>query len=666
MASASPARQSAPQVVKALARIARTIPGLVSAQYLKEFAELVLFRLSQEEDAARTKAAELAALSGTAVAFTIEHVAAAFDLDPVAQELLVLLAAADRDPRIWIVARSHHRDAARPGLDCATAATALALPVPDLVDAAERLRRLELVSSPPGVGYRPFVPLFPSPRIVDVLAGGADLDEQLYGIVEYFAPDHEPIDSASLVVPEPAIASLRAVLGLRVHGPPVVIMQGIEGVGKRALVRAVAAEHGLPTLVVDALELPHEHGELRRTLTALVREARLSAGIVFVDNADSIVEAGRRQALSSVLAALDRPPVLASTGGLIECAPRARPVVRIELPVPEALGRYALWAQQLGDRTTQPQLEQLAQRYPITPGLIARASAAACMLTEGAVSPEHVKHAIGSELAERFRGIGQRIDKHERWEDLVLPPETQDAVTELISRVRHTRMVVDEWGFGNKLAKGLGLTVLFSGEPGTGKTMVAALIAQDLGLTLYQIDLSSLVSKYIGETEKNLARAFDAAEAGHAVLLFDEADALFGKRTSDVKSATDRYANMETNYLLQRIERFSGVAILTTNLATSIDPAFARRLSVHVRFDLPDEDSRAELWRRMLPKAAPRDSAIDFRTLGRTYKFSGGYIRNAVLRAAYLAAAEGGSIAMDHLRRAADLEAWEMGRVAGS
>ncbi len=638
----------------------------MSAQYLKEFAELVLFRLSQEEDAARTRAAELAALAGTQVALAIEHVAAAFDLDATAQQLLVLLAAADRDPRIWIVARSHHRDPARPGLDCATAATALALPVPDLVDAAERLRRLELITSPPGTGYRPFVPLFPTPRIVDVLAGAVNLDEQLLGVVEYFGPDDEPIDSAALAVPPAAIASMRAVLGLRTAAPPVVIMQGIEGVGKRALVRAVAAEHGLPTLVVDALELPHEVGELRRTLTALIREARLSAGIVFVDNADSIVEPQRRQGLASMLTALDRPPVLASTGGLIECAPRARPVVRVELPVPEAMGRRALWAQQLAGRTSDSEIDSLAQRYPITPGLIARASAAACMLTAGPVSPEHVKHAIGSELAERFRGIGQRIDKHEKWEDLVLPPETQDAVTELISRVRHTRMVVDEWGFGQKLAKGLGLSVLFSGEPGTGKTMMASLIAQELGLSLYQIDLSSLVSKYIGETEKNLARAFDAAEAGHAVLLFDEADALFGKRTSDVKSATDRYANMETNYLLQRVERFSGVAILTTNLATSIDPAFARRLSVHVRFDMPDEDSRAELWRRLLPKNAPRATTIDFRTLGRTYKFSGGYIRNAVLRAAYLAAAEGSDIAMDHLRRAADLEAWEMGRVAGS
>jgi hypothetical protein len=378
-----------------------------------------------------------------------------------------------------------------------------------------------------------------------------------------------------------------------------------------------------------------------------------------------ITEVARRQALATVLAGQRRPPVLASTGGQIDCAPRGRSVVRVEIPVPETASRRTLWERQLAGRMAPADLDAVAHRYPITPGLIRRSSASAALLSEGQVEPDDVRNAIGAELAERFRGIGTRVEKHERWEDLVLPPETSDAVTELVGRVSHARTVVDTWGFGAKLAKGLSLSVLFSGEPGTGKTMVAALIAQELGLELYQIDLANLVSKYIGETEKNLARAFDAAEAGHAVLLFDEADALFGKRTSDVKSSTDRYANMEINYLLQRIERFSGVAILTTNLLTSIDTAFQRRIAVHVRFEMPDEDSRSELWERMLPAAAPRAGSIDFSTLGRTYKFSGGYIRNAVLRAAYLAAAEGKSIAMDHLRRAADLEAWEMGKVAG-
>ncbi|HLL24044.1 MAG TPA: AAA family ATPase [Kofleriaceae bacterium] len=563
--------------------------------YFEDFTQLVLFRLNQDPAAAAAHA-QIVASRRTPTYFQIARVAAAFNLDEPSILLLTLLTAADRDPRIWVIARSHHRDPSRVGIDCAIAAVALDLPVPVLIEAAERLRRLDLITTTQmTAGYRPFVALFAVPRIVDVISGRSNDDEDLIGIV---APNEPAVPVSTLVVPESALSSLRAVMSRRGDAPPVVIMQGIEGVGKRSLVTAVAAELGLAVLVTDALELPHEAPALRRVLTALAREARLSDAVVFVDNADALAEPWRRQAMAAILGVLVRSPVLASTGGQIDCAPRARSMVRIELSVPGAQDRQQLWSYHLADRTSEEILYELAARYPITPGLIARASSTARILTPGAIAPDHVKEAIGSELAERFRGIGKRVEKHERWEDLVLGAETTDAITELIGRARHSRQVVDDWGFGAKMAKGLGLSALFSGEPGTGKTMVAALIAKELGLQLYQIDLASLVSKYIGETEKNLARAFDAAEAGHAVLLFDEADALFGKRTSDVKSSTDRYANMETNYLLQRVERFSG-----------------------------------------------------------------GFIRNAVLRAAYLAAAEGSNIEMSHLSRAADLEAWEMGRV---
>jgi SpoVK/Ycf46/Vps4 family AAA+-type ATPase len=637
------------------------------ASGLDQYGELFLYRLTKEQAMVDDRAPVVAALVGTPVHAPIDRVGRAFGLGQVELELLLLLAAADRRPELWINARAFHRDTSRPGFDCATAALALDHPVPVLIAAADELRRLELITTPQASGaYRPFVPLFAVPRIVDVLAGEAEPGDTLDGTTAWFELPDGAADVTALVIPPGFADSLRAVLGRRLAQPPIVIIQGLEGVGKRTLVRAVAAEHGLPTLVIDGLELSHDPNAMRAQLMACLREARLADAVVLVDNADGILEPQRRQVMAGMLGGLPRAPVLASTGGVVECAPRGRAVVRVSLPVPEAPGRQILWTRHLADHASAEDLHACAQRYPITPGLIRRASAAARIVTsEGRVSPEHVKDAIGDELAERFRGIGTRVEKHEKWEDLVLPPETQDAVTELISRVRNKRRVMEQWGFGSKLVKGLSLSVLFSGEPGTGKTMVASLIAAELGLQLYQIDLANLVSKYIGETEKNLARAFDAGEAGHAVLLFDEADALFGKRSSEVKSATDRYANMEINYLLQRIERFSGVAILTTNLAAAIDPAFLRRLSVHVRFEMPDDDARAELWQRLLPSAAPREGQIDFGSLGRNYKFSGGYIRNAVLRAAYLAAADGRSITMNHLRRAADLEAWEMGRVAG-
>jgi SpoVK/Ycf46/Vps4 family AAA+-type ATPase len=192
----------------------------------------------------------------------------------------------------------------------------------------------------------------------------------------------------------------------------------------------------------------------------------------------------------------------------------------------------------------------------------------------------------------------------------------------------------------------------FSGPPGTGKTMIAALIARDLGLELYQVDMAKLVSKYIGETEKQLAAMFDAAEAGHANLLFD------------VKSSNDRYANLETNYLLQRLESFTGICLLTSNHEANIDTAFQRRLSLHVRFELPDVDERAKLWRAMLPTAAPVAGDVDYAGLARRFAMSGGYIRNAALRAAFLAADEGCDITPAHLEYAARLEYEAMGNVA--
>ena len=263
--------------------------------------------------------------------------------------------------------------------------------------------------------------------------------------------------------------------------------------------------------------------------------------------------------------------------------------------------------------------------------------------------------AIRTLLDGELSTLGRLVEWKQTWEDLVLPDDIQEELRELISRVRHRKHVLDEWGFGRKVGKGTGLSALFSGPPGTGKTMVAGIIAAELGLDLYQIDTSRLVSKWIGETEKNLARLFDAASAGHAVLLFDEADSLFAKRT-EVKSSNDRYANLEVNYLLQRMESFEGISILTTNLETSVDEAFRRRLAFRITFPLPEVEERERLWRAMLPAKAAVAPNLDFKALATRYEMSGGYIRNAVLRAAYLAAADGQMITQSHLQRAAVLE----------
>ncbi|MBK7534418.1 MAG: ATP-binding protein [Myxococcales bacterium] len=215
------------------------------------------------------------------------------------------------------------------------------------------------------------------------------------------------------------------------------------------------------------------------------------------------------------------------------------------------------------------------------------------------------------------------------------------------------------------MATSRGLTALFSGPPGTGKTLVAGVIARELGLDLYQVDLSKMMSKWIGETERNLASIFDAAEDGQVILLFDEADSLFAKRT-EVRSSNDRYANLEVNYLLQRLDSFEGIAILTTNASGSIDPAFKRRLSFRLSFPFPDEDTREQLWRAHLPPALPVRGPLALDRLAHKYQLSGGYIRNACLRAAFLAAQDGHAVTQDHLERAVALEFAELGKLSNS
>jgi SpoVK/Ycf46/Vps4 family AAA+-type ATPase len=253
----------------------------------------------------------------------------------------------------------------------------------------------------------------------------------------------------------------------------------------------------------------------------------------------------------------------------------------------------------------------------------------------------------------RLDDLAQRIDACAGWEDLVLPEPQRLILRDIAAHVRQRTRVYEHWGFAAKGKRGLGISAMFAGASGTGKTMAAEVLARDLHLDLYRIDLSAVVSKYIGESEKNLRRVFDAAEEGGAILLFDEADALFGKRT-ETKDSHDRYANLEVSYLLQRMECYRGLAVLTTNIKSALDNAFLRRLRFIVQFPFPDLAQRAEIWRRAFPKETPTDG-IDVMKLARL-NVPGGNIRNAALNAAFLAADAGEPVRMTHLLRAARAE----------
>jgi len=437
------------------------------------------------------------------------------------------------------------------------------------------------------------------------------------------------------------------------------IVSGAPSSGRRTACVSVAHAKGRVTLVVDCARFTDELGMAASQMRRIARETRLLGCVLVLAGIDALDEA-RLTILASELVAPLRGPVFATSGVRVPRVRWPRAHLAIELGTPSSHERAVMWQRSLGCGSADD-ARYLASRFPLAPGLVVRAAKIARSRAE-ALAEDDVYAGIREVLDDKLGEHARRVVPTQAWSDLVLSGDQVHAIRELIARIRQRNKVYEEWGFAKKVGKGLGVSALFSGPPGTGKSMVAALIAKDLNLELYQVDLPKIVSKYIGETEKQLAALFDAAEAGHAVLLFDEADALFGKRT-EVKSSNDRYANLETNYLLQRMETYTGIVLLTSNHESNIDPAFQRRLSLHLRFDLPGLEERELLWKAMLPEAAPVDDDVDFADLANRYVMSGGYIRNAALRAAFIAADEGRSIGHAHLERAARQEYEGMGKL---
>ncbi|HEX8811317.1 MAG TPA: ATP-binding protein, partial [Terracidiphilus sp.] len=329
----------------------------------------------------------------------------------------------------------------------------------------------------------------------------------------------------------------------------------------------------------------------------------------------------------------------------------SRELARYEVNKPHASEQKRLWQESIGPAAENLNglLDRLAGQFRLSARTIQATGATA---EEG--EPEALWNACRALVRPRLEDLAQRIIPAAEWPDLILPPPQMIALRQIVAQVRCRMKVHETWGFAAKGRRGLGVSALFAGESGTGKTLAAEVLAHELGLDLYRIDLSSVVSKYIGETEKNLRQVFDAAEEGGTLLLFDEADALFSKR-SEVKDSRDRYANMEVGYLLQRMEAYQGLAILTTNLKSSLDRAFQRRLRFVVEFPFPDAAQREAIWRCVFPAAVPT-SGIDTAALAQL-KLPGGSIRNIALNAAFLAADANEPVSMAHLLEAARHEA---------
>jgi hypothetical protein len=439
------------------------------------------------------------------------------------------------------------------------------------------------------------------------------------------------------------------------------LRERLSGAG-RGLAAAAFARMGIPTLALDLARLTVEDDPTAMAAAA-GREAGLRGAGLVVGPVEQVLERGAPAVRA--FAEIPWPVVITGTRNWDPAWSREIPLlVEVGLPGPEQ--RASMWHAHLdGDTPAELDAAAVMTAFRLGPEQVARAATSARLRASyagRAVDPTDLRAGARAQNAAGLERLARRIEPAVWWQDLVLPADTFVQLKELAARAKYRERVLDEWGMRQGGPRGGGITALFAGESGTGKTMSAEVLAAELGLDLYTIDLATVVDKYIGETEKNLERIFSEAEGVNGVLFFDEADALFGKR-SEVKDAHDRYANIETAYLLQRMETFEGMAILATNLRANLDEAFTRRLDVIVDFPMPDEDHRRRLWDKCLGPAVPKDSDLDLDFLAHQFELSGGNIRNICVTAAYLAVDADRAMSMEDLVRGVQREYRKLGRL---
>ncbi len=489
-------------------------------------------------------------------------------------------------------------------------------------------------------------PLRIDERVLHYLAGVSHVDDRLEPLVELVhAPTELPPSHAALAERVTGAWAQAEEAGQYVA----IELCGPEPEFKRLIAAAAGARWGLRVHLLAAGDIPSGAAE-RETLRRLWdREAVLSRSALLLD-ASELEGSAAQRAVCGFVERL-RGPVLVSAREPLRGLRRVS--LRLDVDLARPAEQRAMWDATLGGAAASlnGELDAIVQQFHLNSSAVRSASAA--IVGDGPVDAHALWDACRAQARPQLEDLGQRLAPGAVWSDLVLPAPQLALLREIEAHVRRRSQVYERWGFAAKGSRGLGISALFAGASGTGKTLAAEVLAADLRLDLYRIDLSQVVSKYIGETEKNLRRVFEAAEAGGAILLFDEADALFGKR-SEVKDSHDRYANIEVSYLLQRMEAYRGLAILTTNMKSALDPAFLRRLRFVVEFPFPDGQQRAEIWRRMLPSGTPTDGLV-VEQLARL-AVAGGSIRNIALHAAFLAADAGEPVRMSHVLAAARRE----------
>jgi len=511
------------------------------------------------------------------------------------------------------------------------------------------------------------------PRIVAFVLGDRAVDAR---IIPWLAPLPAASDCLQLAGSQQATldALLRqaaAAAGGEARERVIVYLHGERDAGAETLVQAAAQELGLTILAADA-ELLAAAPDVERGVFLLFREALLNRASVFLMNVDALLDGPRgaehQRLLLRCIAEMSRLVLISGEQPWHWPLPREPLQLRpLRLRAAGLAEQFRAWRALTGERVSAIDLHRLTSLHPLPLAAIgsacrlARGLAAVDDRAEG-ITVEHLQQACRAQTRIEVNSLARRVEPQFGWHDLVLPAPQLEQLHAVCSQAKHASSVYGAWCFERTLSLGRGLNVLFSGPPGTGKTMAAEVIAGDLNVDLLKIDLSQIVSKYIGETEKNLRQLFAQAAIANAVLLFDEADALLGKRSA-VKDAHDRYANTEVAYLLQKMEEYPGISILTTNLRQNIDEAFTRRMRFIVEFPFPEDEDRLRIWQTVWPREVPLASGVDFKRLAQQFRLSGGSIRNIALSAAFLAAEESEPVAMRHLMRATRSEQQKMGRL---
>jgi hypothetical protein len=612
--------------------------------------------------------------------------AAHFGLTPFDLDLILLALAPEADlryERLYAYLQDHV-GRRRPGVDlalnllCATADEKIA-------------RRAHFTPEAPLIRHG-LLHLVPDPELEQppLLAHALKLDEQatnmLLGLIQIdprLAPFTSLVDPAAVAAPAglPEAQQERlCALARRAAGDTrslQLYFQGPCGCGQLESAAAVARALGGPLLRVDLRGALARAGDTAQLFRLIFREAWFHDALLYLEGLDQVIGEPPTPALprlAAVLAADRGITILSGSLPWRPCALSPTAVLTVAFPPDDAGLRLAQWraalAQQ-GAAVKAADLSDLAGRFHLGWSQIVTAAAGAAVAAQlrgveqrrvpRGPTREELFAAAREQSGRALDAMARKVRPCATWDELVLPADALAQLREMCRWVAHRQRVLGAWGFGRRLSRGIGASALFAGPSGTGKTMAAEVIAGEIGLDLYAIDLAGVVSKYIGETEKNLDRVFAAADGANAVLFFDEADALFGKR-SEVRDSHDRYANIEISYLLQKMEDYPGLTILATNLRQHLDEAFVRRLAFAVTFPFPDPEQRLRIWSGIWPAETPLAADLDLSHLARHFKLSGGNIKNIALAAAYGAAADGGVVTRDHLLHAIRREYQKLGK----